>query len=458
MSRVPNYIIILTDDQGYADVGCYGSRLIRTPNLDRLAATGMCFTDFYAQPICGPSRAALMTGCYPLRVAERGNVKHIHPVLHEQEITLAEYLKPLGYATAMIGKWDLAGHQSRVTEELQMDLLPHHRGFDLYFGTPASNDRWERTALLENGDVVEDPIRLDRSTTARYADRAVAFIEQHAAEPFFLYLAPNMPHVELHAGEEFEGRSRRGLYGDVVEELDHAIGRIVETVVRLGIAYDTCIVFASDNGPWLQEGSNGGTAYPLRSGKVSTWEGGPRVPCIMWAPGRIPEGEVCREIATTMDLVPTFASLSGFDLPTDRAIDGQDIGCLLRGQFDAADRDRSYFYYLRTHLQAVRRGKWKLILPRPEEPLWLKPFAPNTHIAKWDDIGVERPILYDIVHDIGEHRDVADEHPQIVESLLALANEARADIGDYDRVGGGARFFDGNERRPDAAQWMRSNP
>ena len=449
MQKKPNFVVILTDDQGYQDIGCFGSPLIKTPNLDRMAGEGTRFTSFYTQPICGPSRAALMTGCYPLRVAERDNIKNVHPVLHSNEITMAELLKPHGYATAMIGKWDLAGHAPRVTDILQQDLLPHCRGFDMHFGTPASNDRWARTALLENGRVLEDPIDLTQSTTRRYADKAIAFMRKHKSEPFFVYLAPNMPHIELHAGRDFVGRSARGLYGDVIEELDHAVGMIINELHALDLARETYLIFASDNGPWLCKGSHGGSSDPLRSGKLSTWEGGPRVPCIMWAPGRIPEGKVCHEIATSMDILPTFAELAGVKTPDDRVIDGRSILHLLQGRYGEADPKKNYFYYIRSHLQAVRREQWKLILARPEDPVWLAPFSPNTHIAPWDDIGVEKPMLYDLGKDIAETRDVADTYPRVVGELLDLAEEARQDIGDYDRKGAGARFFDDAPPRPD---------
>lgn len=454
-TRPPNFLIVFTDDQGYNDLGCQGSPLIRTPRLDRMAAEGMRFTSFYAQPICGPSRAALMTGCYPMRVAQRGNLKHLHPVLHADEITIAEVLRPRGYATAMIGKWDLAGHTNRA---FQRDLLPGHQGFDMHFGTPTSNDNWGGTVLLRDGRVIEDPIRQEETTTKRYTDEAIRFMRKNRSQPFFVYLAHSMPHTALHAGDDFRGKSRRGLYGDVIEEIDHNVGRLLDELESLELVEQTYVLFTSDNGPWLiknrdkAQGSlpedHGGSAAPLRSGKVSTWEGGVRVPCIAWAPGRVPAGSVCDKLASTLDVLPTLAALAGAEPPSDRVIDGRDIRHLLGGRFQEADPDRVYYYYFLTHLQAVRQGRWKLHLPRPERPPWLGPFAANNHIAPADDVGFERPVLYDLDADIAESTDVAAEHPEVVARLLALAEEARKDIGDHDRVGRNMRFFDPATPRP----------
>ncbi len=451
----PNFIIIFADDLGYGDLGCFGSKAIRTPNLDRMAAEGMKFTSFYAQPVCGPSRAAIMTGCQPMRVAERGNVKNTHPILHEREITIAELLRPLDYATAMIGKWDLAKHTNRG---FHVDLLPQGQGFDMHFGSPSSNDNWARTVLLRDGKVIEDPIRQDVTTTERYTDETIEFIRRSKDHPFFVYLCPNMPHTALHVSDRFRGKSKRGLYGDVVEEMDFHVGRILETLRNEDLAERTYVLFTSDNGPWLIKNQNlrqgagpedqGGSAVPLRSGKVSTWEGGVRVPCVFWAPGRISAGTVCDKLASTLDVLPTFGVLAGAKLPDDRIIDGEDIRHLLDEQFDEANEDKVFCYYFLTHLQAVRQGKWKLHLPRPERPPWLRPFAPNRHIHPSDDIGMADPMLFDLEADIGETADVANQHPQIVERLLRIAEATRADIGDYNRVGNGARFFDDGPRRP----------
>ncbi len=451
-SGKPNFIIIFTDDQGYADVGCFGSPDIRTPRLDAMATEGMKFTSFYAQPICGPSRAALMTGCYPMRVAERGNEKQIHPILHSDEITIAEILKAKGYATACFGKWDLAKH---AQEGFFPDLFPTHQGFDYFYGTPTSNDRVAN--LYRNEELIEP--KTDMATlTRRYTDEAIGFMQKNSDQPFFVYIPHTMPHTRLAATLQFKGKSKRGLYGDVIEEIDFNVGRILDAVNDLGLADNTYVLFTSDNGPWLIKnkdhadghlpGDHGGSAGPLRSGKVSTFEGGVRVPCIVWGPGRVPAGKICDSIASTLDVLPTFAALAGAEVPSDRVIDGEDITHLFHGAFEKANPDKAFFYYLRVHLQAVRQGQWKLHLPREKEPTGAAPFGRNNHIAPADRVGFEKPFLVDLNEDIGETTDVSAEHPEVVDRLLALADNMRDDLGDYDRVGENMRFFDLTDARP----------
>ena len=441
-----NFVVIFTDDQGYEDVGCFGSPDIRTPRLDAMAADGMKFTNFYAQPVCGPSRAALMTGCYPMRVAERGNVKQVHPILHSNEITIAEILKSKGYATACFGKWDLAKH---VQEGFFIDLFPTRQGFDYFYGTPTSNDRIAN--LYRNEELIEPESDLS-TLTKRYTDEAIAFIARHREQPFFVYIPHTMPHTRLDASKQFKGKSKRGLYGDVIEEIDFNAGRILDAVTEMGLAENTYVLFTSDNGPWLIKnkdhadghlpGDHGGSAGPLRSGKVSTFEGGVRVPAILWGPGRVPAGTTCDSIASTLDILPTFAALAGAEMPSDRVIDGEDIRHLFHGDFAKADSEKAYFYYLRIHLQAVRQGRWKLHLPRDKEPVGAAPFSRNTHIAPVDRVGFAKPFLVDLHADIGETTNVAGQHPQVVQRLLKLAEEMREDLGDYDRVGKNMRFFD----------------
>lgn len=448
----PNFVIIFSDDQGYQDVGCFGSPDIRTPRLDQMAAEGTKFTSFYAQPICGPSRAALMTGCYPLRVAERGNVKQVHPILHEDEITIAEVLQQQGYATACFGKWDLAKHSQT---DFFIDLFPTRQGFDFFFGTPTSNDR---VVNLYRNETLEQPNASMATLTQRYTDEAIRFIEENKERPFFVYLPHSMPHTRLDASEQFKGKSPRGLYGDVIEELDFHTGRILDSLKQLGLADNTYVLFTSDNGPWLIKNKNhadghlqrdhGGSAGPLRSGKVSTFEGGVRVPAILWGHRRIASGTACDSIATTMDLLPTLAALAGAGVPDDRVIDGEDISHLFHGQFDKANPKKAYFYYLRVHLQAVRQGKWKLHLPRPKEPAGVAPFGRNAHIATKDRVGFDEPFLVDLENDIGETTNVSDAHPLVVQRLLALTQEMRNDLGDFDHVGKNMRFFDPISPRP----------
>tara|TARA_R110002096_G_scaffold53447_2_gene138837 strand:+ start:712 stop:2178 length:1467 start_codon:yes stop_codon:yes gene_type:complete len=449
----PNFVVIFVDDLGYADLGCFGSPDIRTPRLDALAGEGMRFTHFYAQHICGPSRAALMTGCHPLRLAEKGNVKEIHPVVHTDEITIAEVLKEKGYATGCFGKWDIARHSQTNFEP---DLMPNFQGFDYFFGTPSSNDRFVN--LYRNAELVEEDA--DMSTlTKRHTDEVIGFIEENQEIPFFAYVPYSMVHTRIDASSDFKGKSPRGLYGDTVEEIDFSCGRIIDKLKELDLVENTYFLFTSDNGPWLiknkdrQDGrlpdDHGGSAGFLRSGKVSTWEGGVRVPTILWAPGRVPAGTECDKIAGTIDVLPTFAKLAGAKAPTDRVIDGVDISPLFAGKFEEADPERVFRFYYINSLQAVRQGKWKLHLPRPANPPWLGKFGTNGHIAPEDWAGFPVPFLVDLEADPGEKTNVSKEFPEVVERLLKLAEEARNDIGDHDRVGENMRFFDPMEKRPE---------
>ncbi len=431
--RQPNFILILADDQGYNDVGCYGSALIRTPRLDRMAEQGVRFTQFYAQVLCGPSRAALLTGSYPLRVGEPGNKKHPHTDLHAREITIAEMLKTRGYTNACVGKWH-AG----------LDNLPRQQGFDYFFGTPLFNGSTRYASqnkfvcqLRRNEEVIERPADMN-TLTARYTAEALRFIAENRRRPFFLYLAHNMPHVPLGVSDAFRGRSRRGLYGDVIEELDWSTGRILDTVKELGLERDTLVIYTSDNGPWIEQqiGEDGGSADPLRGSKQMTWEGGVREPCIMTWPGVIPAGTVCTAAATTMDLFPTFARLAHATLPDDRVIDGRDITALLEKPAAAKSPHEVLYYYCFTHLQAVRSGRWKLVLPRPAHPPWLMFLSRLTEEVK----SLE---LYDLDADMEERNNVAAKHPDVVARLMKFVEKARKDLGDFDRVGKGARWFDG---------------
>jgi len=417
-----------------------------------MAKEGMKYTSFYAQPICGPSRAALMTGCYPMRVAERGNVKQVHPILHSDEITVAEVLKTRGYATACFGKWDLAKH---AQAGFFMDLFPTRQGFDYFYGTPTSNDGIVN--LYRNEKLIEPKSEM-ATLTRRYTDEAIGFMKKNKDRPFFVYIPHTMPHTRLDVSPPFKGKSKRGLYGDVIEEIDHNAGRILDAIRKMGIEKNTYVLFTSDNGPWLIKNrdladghlpsDHGGSAGPLRSGKVSTFEGGVRVPTILWGPGRVPAGTTCDRIASTLDILPTFAALAGAEAPEDRVIDGEDIRHLFHGEFGKANPDKAFYYYLRVHLQAVRQGKWKLHLVRDKEPDGAAPFSVNRHIAPADRVGFDMPFLVDLERDIGETTNVAARHPEIVKRLLGLAEAMRDGLGDYDRVGRNMRFFDPIEPRP----------
>lgn len=427
----PNFIIIFTDDQGYQDLGCFGSPNIKTPNLDKMSAEGMKFTSFYAQTVCGPSRAALMTGCYPLRNARNDDGISPHPKLSLSEVTIAEVLKPAGYATCMIGKWDLAGHNP---EMFNPNLLPMDQGFDYSFFTPSSND--SRAHLLRNKEVVE--LNSDISTlTNRYTDEAIDFIENNGEQPFFLYLAHTMPHTKLAVSDDFKGKSEGGFYGDVIEEIDYNVGRILAKLKENGLDENTYVIFTSDNGPWWIKGDHGGNAKPLRGAKTSAWEGGLRVPFIIRAPGKVPAGKTSVEVTATIDLLPTIAHIAGAELPTDRVIDGLDISRLFHGE--SSDLKRPFFYYQHQELRGVRMGKWKLHLPhQPDSTSIVYRKWPN-HSAPDDRVLFTKHILYDLENDIGEKTDVSSENPEAVAELNKLLDWAKQDIGDFGKRGINAR-------------------
>lgn len=406
-ARLPNFIIIFTDDQGYQDLGCFGSPDIKTPRIDRMAAEGMKLTDFHvAAPVCTPSRAALMTGCYPQRVSLPNVLGPTAKVgINSDEVTLAELLRECGYATMCVGKWHL-GHLP--------PFLPTRHGFDTYFGIPYSNDM-KPTPLMRNEEVIEEPA-VQATLTERYTDEAIKFITDNKDRPFFLYLPHTMPHVPLHVSERFAGKSARGLYGDVIECIDWSTGQILDTLAKLGLDDNTLVIYTSDNGPWLSQGKNGGSALPLRAGKTTTYEGGMRVPCIARWPGRIPAGKVCSELVTAMDILPTFTKLAGTQPPQDRIIDGKDVWALLAGVEGAKTPHEVFFYYRSYNLEAVRSGKWKLRLPTTE--------------------------LYDLEADISEQKNLAAENPEVVKRLEQLADQCREDLGDA------AKKMAGKNRRP----------
>lgn len=440
-----NFVIIFTDDQGYADLGCFGAQGFSTPNIDRLAREGMRFTDFHvAQAVCSASRAALLTGCYSNRVGvHEALMPYSTTGLNPQEETLAELLRGRGYTTCAIGKWHLG---------YQREFLPLQHGFDEFFGLPYSNDMWPMTydckprevtqpddekdpanfpplGLIDGNETV-DTVRTcadqDRLTT-RYTQRAVEFIERNRERPFLLYLAHSMPHVPLGVSGKFAGSSAQGKYGDVIQEIDWSTGEVTAALRRCGLEENTLVIYTSDNGPWLNFGNHAGSAYPLREGKGNMWEGGARVPCVMRWPGRIGADRVCDELTATIDILPTLAEIAGAELPA-RRIDGVSLLGLLRGEKGAKPR-REYYYYYGEALCAVRRGKWKLFFPHdyrsyegvaPGRDGLPSPYAPGrTELA-----------LYDLKADIGERENVADRYPEVVRELEALGERAREDLGD----------------------------
>jgi len=424
----PNVVIVYTDDQGYGDVGCYGAKGFTTPNLDRMASQGVRFTDFYvAQAVCSASRTALLTGCYPNRVGILGALgpasKH---GISDKEKTIADVLKTRGYATAIYGKWHL-GHHPR--------FLPTRHGFDDYFGLPYSNDMWPKhpTAKFPDLPLIQGEKTIatnpdQTQLTTWYTERAVKFIETNKAKPFFLYVAHNMPHVPLHVSDKFKGKSERGLYGDVIMEIDWSVGQILAALRQHGLDERTLVVFTSDNGPWLSYGDHSGSSGPLREGKGTTWDGGTREPCIMRWPGQIPAGSVCREPAMTIDILPTVAKLAGAELPAHK-IDGKDIWPLISGQPNARSPHEAYYFYWDRHLQAVRAGKWKLHFPHTYRTLAGKPGGREGKPGPYSQAETALA-LYDLEKDPGETTDVADKHADVVQCLKGLADKAREDLGD----------------------------
>ena len=469
--KPPNVVIVFADDMGYGDPGCYGGTAAATPAIDSLARAGMRLTDFYvAQAVCSASRAALLTGCYPNRIGIAGalgpSARH---GLAAEETTLAELLRARGYRTAAVGKWHLGHHPQ---------FLPTRHGFDEYFGLPYSNDMWPYNPeakpgtypplpLFDGEQVVDaDVTPEDQATlTARYTARAVEFLEQAGSaadgRPFFLYLAHSMPHVPLFAGEGFRGKSTGNLYGDVLAEIDASVAAVLAALDRTGHADDTLVLFTSDNGPWLSYGNHSGSAGPLREGKGTSFEGGVRVPCVARLAGVIPAGTVSTAPAMTIDLVPTIAALTGAPLPTDeeghitvegRRIDGRDIGPLLRGGADPVPEPVYCFWYADNQLQAVREGNWKLFFPHTARTMTGQSPGRDGVPGRYRPLPVGRE-LYDLATDRAEARDVAAKHPGIVARLEALAEQARAELGDSltKRRGSGGRpaaFVGGAAEKP----------
>ena len=412
----PNFIVIVADDLGFGDLGCYGNSEIRTPALDRLAAEGVRLEEFYTPaPTCSPARAALLTGRHPLRTGvTRVFVPKETQGMPAAEITLAEHLKDRGYATACIGKWHLGGRKQH---------RPPNHGFDEFFGVLYSNNmvwlrrlNWPRIELFDGNRSIESPADTG-FLTRRYTYRAIEFIHGERDVPFFLYVAYTMPHIPLAASPEFTGRSAYGPYGDVVEELDASIGHLMAELQGAGLTDNTYVFFTSDNGPWLgDESTRGGTTGGLRGFKGTTWEGGLRIPLIVWAPGRLPSGAVREGVTSLLDLFPTISGLAGADLPANREYDGSDILPLLLGQSVPASRD--LFFSNRQEVDAVRSGHWKLHLRE-------RTIGPQGRPRKSRDI--DPPRLYRLDQDPGEKANVAASHPEVVARLRSGAEQFQSE-------------------------------
>ncbi|GAB3800460.1 sulfatase [Spirosoma humi] len=395
--RKPNFVIILADDLGYGDIGTFGATDVRTPNIDRLATNGLKFTDFYStSPVCTPTRFGLLTGRYP----RRQGIDHVFfpesfTGIPSQEVTLAEALKEKGYKTGIVGKWHLGHHHQ---------FLPLQNGFDEYFGIPYSNDM-QGVVYLRGNDV--ETYKVDQHfTTKTYTEEAIKFIDHHKNEPFFLYLAHNMPHVPIYASPQFEGKSKRGLYGDVIEELDWSVGEVVNSLKKNGLDENTLVVFTSDNGPWLIFDLEGGSGGPLREGKGTTFEGGQRVPTVFSWPSKIKPGTVNNDLGLQLDIFPTFLKLAGeASLKPKNSLDGEDISAVLLGT--GKRQGDEFTYYSNGQIEAFRKGDWKLHLPH----------ATVTNYLNGQKSTADEPLLFNLKEDIGETKNLYAAHPEKVNEL-----------------------------------------
>lgn len=427
--KKPNIIVILTDDQGYADVGCYGAHGFKTPNADRMAKEGMKFTDFYvASGLSTPSRAALLTGCYPVRVdMDRVLFPDAKNGLNPDEVTIAEMLRESGYSTACVGKWHL-GHQK--------EALPLQHGFDEFFGLPYSNDmvplvypgqyvpnnsdraEYPPLPLIQGNDVLEEN-PLQKDLTTRYTEYAVSYISKKKEEPFFLYFAHSMPHVPLAVSDKFKGKSHQGMYGDVIMEIDWSIGEIYKALKENGIDDNTLVIYTSDNGPWLQMGNHGGSADPLSLGKGNTFDGGQRVFCLMTWPEVIPAGTVCSEMASAIDFLPTFAHIAGGKLPKNK-IDGLNIYPLLAAEKNAVSPHDAIYFYGGSAPHAIRVGNWKYHV---KHPYWQTIIPGKDGFRGSGQKYVMEPALYNLSEDIGEEVNLIVKNPEMAQKMQKMLSD-----------------------------------
>lgn len=442
-----NFVLVFIDDMGYGDAGCFGATGYQTPNIDKLAAEGMRFTNFYsAQPVCSASRAGILTGCYPNRIGFSGALFPQSNVgINPNETTIAEMLKEKGYATAIFGKWHLGHHKK---------FLPLQNGFDEYTGLPYSNDMWRfkpdgtrrkdypDLPLIEGNEIKEyitTHADQDKLTTL-YTEKAVDFIKRNAKNPFFLYVPHSMGHVPLGVSDKFRGKSEQGLYGDVMEEIDWSVGQIMKALDDNGIADNTVFIFTTDNGPWLNFGNHAGSAGGLREGKTTSWEGGQRVPFIIRWPGNTPAGTVCNKLGCAVDILPSFAAIAGTTLPKLK-IDGTSIIDLWEGNMDASPRDNILFYFGKNNLNGVRKGNWKLVLPHTWRSYHTTP-GKDGFAGKRIKMVVESPELYNMRRDPGEQYNVIESNPEKAAEIMKIVEAARAEFGDLNvgiKKGAGTR-------------------
>lgn len=436
---LPNIVFIFADDLGYGDLGCYGANGYTTPTIDSLAEHGVKFTNFYAaQAVSSASRAGLLTGCYPNRIGITGALTPMDEHgINANETTIAEIFKQKGYATGIFGKWHLGHHEK---------FLPLNHGFDEYFGTPYSNDMWPVNydgtpagdksnypplSLIEGEKKVQgiNTLQNQDKLTTLLTEKATDFIKRHKDEPFFLYFPHPMPHVPLGVSEKYSNKSVQGKYGDVIMEIDWSVKQIVQTLKENHLNENTIIVFTSDNGPWLNYGNHAGSTGGLREGKGTSWEGGQKVPCIINWPGNTPENTVCDKLSSTIDFLPTFAAITGADLPNN-IIDGINILPLFKGDQEATPRKTFLYYYADNQLEAVRKDEWKLVFPHsyrsyedvePGNDGWPGKYSKGS-------CGLE---LYDLQNDPFEEKNIIDQYPQKVKELETIADSARIDLGDY---------------------------
>lgn len=434
LENPPNFVVIFCDDLGYGDIGSFGHPIIKTPNIDRMTVEGQKWTQFYvADPVCTPSRAALLTGRYPIRNGMTSSKRHVlfpdsPNGLPLEELTIAEVLKPQGYASAAIGKWHL-GHLPK--------FLPKQQGFDYYYGIPYSNDmdsnQWNEylkrsedpeyfsnteffnVPLIENNKEIERPAN-QATITKRYTEKAVHFIEQNKSKPFFLYLAHSMPHIPLFASKEFRGRSKSSLYVDVIEEIDWSVGEVLKALEENQLDKNTIVVFTSDNGPWLRFKTHGGSAGPLRAGKGTTFEGGQRVPTVFWGPNIVASG-VIDQMGATLDLLPTFAAMSGAEVPTDRKMDGHNLYQVLTKKLESPRKD--FYYWAFAELHGYRNQQYKVHIKQREVINYGRP-----------TIILDHPELYNLKADISEKYDVSEIFPEVVIDMLSSIDSHLQDVAD----------------------------